>query len=679
MPKLPDYTQFGDAPTPKVQTSIPTYGAPQDIGESIGKGIAAFKEIYKEIEREREKEDILRAEDAYNELKLTENELRAGENGYLSKKGKDAVTQDIVKDYGGKFRQKQMEIGQSLASDRQRELYARRAEVEWIHHQNNLLNHRSKQREEYATSVYKTTLTVEQNDAVVNYNNPNKVESSILRIKAAIDAEGQDKGWSADQIEGQKKISESAIHRSIVDRYLANDNIGGANSYYKQNKARLFDDKDIIHVEARLRSENDSASAQKAGFSAADTSDSLEEARNKLKQKLSGKQLDKAMAYAANEFEVKQSRLAQEDAERVISASANNPTLAREKLKEVDPSRRGKVQAIVEHDITKKETEKKLETEDTFNKALQIVQQTGDPNSIPRGLTNKLSGPQLKYIQDWNTRKPPTEEEEKASSDILKAGRADPNVILNLKPEEFHKTLNGLSATEQKELVDRKEYAQQQLDASRKQLAEQLPGLEHIDRKVRDMALKAGLIKNTGEKMSLEEKIILGDLMRRADKEISNQRDKLPLKGGKLTFEAERQALDKAFASYGEAMRVGKGQTGKDWVRPLIPLEKIDSEHKNDLIKEGKRIMGGELPKKGGIEAAYHFAINNIDNLNAGKISVSEYNNEIRKYLMLGSDYEKKKKEEAIVNAFREQNRKRLEEYNEHMRKRIKEGGIIPP
>lgn len=634
MPKLPDYTAFGETPSPRISTSVPNYAAPQDVSEGISKGLDRFKEIYKEIEAQREKENLLRAEDAYNQLQLAENELAKGENGYLTKMGKDAATEDIVGDYGKKFRQKQIEIAQTLGNDRQKELFSARGEIAFIRHQDSTMTHKVNQSKVYATSVYNGTVEITKNNAVTNYKNPNIIESEIVRLSSAVNVEGKDKGWSDEQIKKEIEVKTSNIHRAVIDRYLANEETGGANSYFKANKALIKDDKDLIHIESKLREGNSLANAQQAAYKIIDNNTDLETALRQTRY-LPAKDQEKARSIVTNEMQLKIHRLAYEEADKIAEQTKGNPTLANQLIKDIkSPQLRGEATKILN---AKQEEEKKTEVlykQEAFSEAMKIIEVTKDPNKIPLKLRSELSGNDIKYLIDRAQGKPIPEEQRKRALDMFKISVADPMKLATMSPVEYQKTKDGLDPEYRVEIERRKEKANKAYKENKKEEAALIPGHGDIDKKALLYARQYGIVK--GKELDEANLIKLGAFQIEVQKRIDDKIKKLERPGGKLYESDIQESINEAAKPY---LKVSTGLFGgkqlidvsaEDAAKITIAYDAIPPAVVNEMKAKAKELSGGKIPNEGKmkerIQAAYQYYLRNQYLLFKGKIKASELN-----------------------------------------------------
>lgn len=246
MARLPDVTTLGNRPTPKpvgeVVTYKPTTGAEGAIGQALVNVGSSIERIRKEMEKEQERQDTLRAEDSFNQLQAKRLELTDGEDGFHVKKAGDAVNQPIISDYGTKFKSAATEIEESLANDRQREMFRRRAAVADIQFNQDLARHVTREREVYSKQVFDGGVAVEMKNAATSWNDPSAVGFSIERIGGLVEQQAKSFGWADDKKEAVKFEKISNLHSGVVMQMVADDSLAQAKEYFTANKSAIDTD-----------------------------------------------------------------------------------------------------------------------------------------------------------------------------------------------------------------------------------------------------------------------------------------------------------------------------------------------------------------------------------------------------------------------------------------------------
>jgi hypothetical protein len=305
MPKLPDASMLGERPriVPKtgVQSFNPNTGFETAPGKALGQLAGTIEVASKEIERANLYTDKIRAEDAFNKIREQEANLRSGDDGFVNRRGEDAATKPVVEDYTKRFDIAAEQIANGLGNDRQKEFFRQRAAISRLQFSQDLLNHVTREKDQFETGVYKSTIDLEMNNAVDRYQDPAGIGLSIERMTNAINQEGDRKGWSKEQIDATRSNVVSKTNRGIVERMLANNEDIAASNYYKANK-KLINGDDAIALEKSLEIGNTRVLAQTfadevdaAGMTEAD-------AIKKARKTLSGQQEDAAVLAVKQRF-----------------------------------------------------------------------------------------------------------------------------------------------------------------------------------------------------------------------------------------------------------------------------------------------------------------------------------------------------------------------------------------
>lgn len=85
----------------------------------------------------------------------------------------------------------------------------------------------------------KSQVVLSGEDAAANWDRPDIMGAHIDTMKAAVDELGQLSGWSADQVRLEKSNAVSAVHKDVVNRMLADDDIDAAQVYLEANADEL--------------------------------------------------------------------------------------------------------------------------------------------------------------------------------------------------------------------------------------------------------------------------------------------------------------------------------------------------------------------------------------------------------------------------------------------------------
>lgn len=184
MAKLPDITALGERPEPSPLSGVsslraPNTGAYEAQGAALAEGgrhLAQVSNLFTEMQQQA---DTLRADDAYNTLRQKQIELSVGENGFMNRKGGDAVNAPIFQDYNKLLEDQIAQINGQLQNPQQKELFRRRADVSRMQFGEHILNHVTQERGNYAVQVFNGTEASELNAIAASAANPLDVQHSI--------------------------------------------------------------------------------------------------------------------------------------------------------------------------------------------------------------------------------------------------------------------------------------------------------------------------------------------------------------------------------------------------------------------------------------------------------------------------------------------------------------------
>jgi len=267
MATLPDPRgQVRDSPQPS--TSVARYQATNDGEESIARAnmaaagarltdagrdgnqlIALGIDVYNEQMRL----DTLKAEDAINRLRASQQDLTIGNDGYARKQGSDAVQPTFFPQYMGKLETAAKDISGGLDNDNQREIFKRRAPVVSEQFKGGLLNHSFQQYGQLVDKTTADTIAVEGDNIAADPFNEMTAATSMARVSAALEAQRKHKGWPATDPTAMAEASKAqdAILVKRVDAMAAMDPIK-ADAFLKANKANFRNIEIYRPLEARV-------------------------------------------------------------------------------------------------------------------------------------------------------------------------------------------------------------------------------------------------------------------------------------------------------------------------------------------------------------------------------------------------------------------------------------------
>jgi hypothetical protein len=222
--------------------------------QSIGQGVVDAGQAIDQVRRE---EQLKADRAAFMEADLATDTL-ANElySSAQSKIGKDAigVSPTLLAD----FDKRSGEILTGLKNDRQKETYTQAVNAKRSQLQRQLDSHEGRERETYYAQTREAYKQQAQVNAVTSYQDPDAVEAQIANIGAAV---RQTPGLDDAQRESEIAALRSDTYAGVIDRYLANNQLQGAEKYYKAVKSNVNGDV-ATRIESRLQAERDRMKAQ---------------------------------------------------------------------------------------------------------------------------------------------------------------------------------------------------------------------------------------------------------------------------------------------------------------------------------------------------------------------------------------------------------------------------------
>lgn len=158
--------------------------------------------------------------------------------GALNIHGKDAF--GISGDYAQKFDDFTNNIASSLTPDQQT-LYMKLAANQKEDLASTLEKHTYQETQNYNDEVVKNGLSVNRDEAVLNYNDPDKVSDAIDSQKRILTDNAQKKGLPPEELQAQLNQVTSSTYQGVIDRMLANNQDQLARDFYDQHKDEITD------------------------------------------------------------------------------------------------------------------------------------------------------------------------------------------------------------------------------------------------------------------------------------------------------------------------------------------------------------------------------------------------------------------------------------------------------
>lgn len=258
MPKIPTLDSNQVRPLggmPNVQRSeVPNNGLQQ-----VGNALSNVADVRFRIQQE-EKAKASQAEFMETDGKagVLENSLLTDPvNGAFARQGKDAIglTPKVLEDFDKEISKLDSGLHNERAKFAFREATTkRRQEIERM-----LNRHEGEQTRRYYEAERQSYVDQAHSTAVTYYRDPVRVDQEIEKQRAAIE---QTPGISAEMKAAQLAASRSQTYSGVIDRYLANIEIDGAEKYYASVKDKINGEQ-ATRIESTIRIAKDRRDAEK--------------------------------------------------------------------------------------------------------------------------------------------------------------------------------------------------------------------------------------------------------------------------------------------------------------------------------------------------------------------------------------------------------------------------------
>jgi hypothetical protein len=199
-----------------------------------------FTEAESIMVEERKKADQLAVLDG--DLKTSEFStgiLYDPEKGLLNRRGKDAF--GIYDEAKTAFDKHVTETEKGLASDTQRVAFRNRAASRWADMDGQLKRHVAAEGRKYDDAVTNSFIANEQTAAALNYQDSERVYTSIATQKAALADHARRNGLPAEWLKQKATEAENKTHADVLERMISNGQDLQAQEYFKANRDGITD------------------------------------------------------------------------------------------------------------------------------------------------------------------------------------------------------------------------------------------------------------------------------------------------------------------------------------------------------------------------------------------------------------------------------------------------------
>lgn len=241
-------------------------------GESIAQGLGNAAQVIQQVRDEEQlKADRAAFMDADRNTDTVQNDIITGQQ---KRQLKDAIGSGPEGLQA--FDKRVAEIEGSLKTDRQKRAYRESINNRRASLQRQLDNYEGNERERYYAKSREDYKDQAHVNAVTAYRDPKTIEGEIDKIRAVID---QTPGLDADMRKTELASRRSAVYAGVVDRYLANNVVNGAEQYYRSIREKVNGDV-ATQIEARINAAKERERNQRDSSLALAKAELQDEVRN---------------------------------------------------------------------------------------------------------------------------------------------------------------------------------------------------------------------------------------------------------------------------------------------------------------------------------------------------------------------------------------------------------------
>lgn len=254
MPKVPSYESqnITQSPIGAIQTAK---AKPETFGGGDASIAKAANEVaslgVKVYEEQRKKAAQIEAQDADAQLTKIETDLLYNEKyGALNSKGRNAF--DIGEKTVTSYQEAANNISAGLKTPEAREMFKGRAIERGLNIDRSLQRHMSQEGIRYDADATDAAIKNEQDAAIKNYKDLNRIDLSMKNQESAIVNFGQRNGLPQEKVNQMLSDSRSKTHSTIIGRHIDDGNDGTAQQYFKKFEGQITDGPQLEQVRKML-------------------------------------------------------------------------------------------------------------------------------------------------------------------------------------------------------------------------------------------------------------------------------------------------------------------------------------------------------------------------------------------------------------------------------------------
>lgn len=191
-------TSIGIRQTPQPSQAVASY-QPQrmNAGEVLASAGEEEQRAAFIVAQTNDRQDMMVAQDAANQLQAKAIDLQVGENGFANVKEGAAVGPKFIEDYTSKWTEEKERIRQGLTNPNQQRIFDQHADVGLLRYRGSLLSHQSQQTSIFNERTENDTIDLARRMVFANPGDPSAVQAAISKMDWAIKNKAERNGWDA--------------------------------------------------------------------------------------------------------------------------------------------------------------------------------------------------------------------------------------------------------------------------------------------------------------------------------------------------------------------------------------------------------------------------------------------------------------------------------------------------
>lgn len=269
---LPDETALGQRPSPKPAQQIADFTPPNwrlagAAGQELSGAGQALQQAGQIVANTNTQYDAIAADNALNSLQQQRATLEFDPQvGYTQAKGANAVGQEFLQNYQGKFQNAISEISDGLANNQQKQMFAQRANMAGAQFNAGLMAHQAQQTTVYANDTDDASVKNALNDIASHPYDENTFQTSMQIANNALSSKASRSGYSAPVIDNARASLNSAALASRTSGMMQ-DNPTQAADFFHQHELE-FDPNTRLRLSGELKTTTDAQTSRMDGQTA---------------------------------------------------------------------------------------------------------------------------------------------------------------------------------------------------------------------------------------------------------------------------------------------------------------------------------------------------------------------------------------------------------------------------